>query len=103
MATGNVVGDVEEPLEDVTEDYFIYEGDEVVTEESDDNGADDNKVTMDRTHECDGGSSSASSSATSGVTVVTEFLPLEKAKSIVWNHFGFPARSGKFIQKDKRL
>jgi len=21
----------------------------------------------------------------------------------VWTHFGFPARSGKFIQKDKRL
>ena len=103
MATGNVVEDVEEPLEDVTEDCFIYEGDEVVTEESDDNGADDNEVTMDGTHECDGGSSSASSSATSGVMVVTEFLPLEKAKSIVWNHFGFPARSGKFIQKDKRL
>ena len=103
MATGNVVEDVEEPLEDVTEDCFIYEGDEVVTEESDDNGADDNEVTTDGTHECDGSSSSASSSATSGVMVVTEFLPLEKAKSIVWNHFGFPARSGKFIQKDKRL
>ena len=95
--------DVEEPLEDVTEDCFIYEGDEVITEENDDNGADDNEVTTDGTHDCDGGSSSASSSATSGVTVVTEFLPLEKAKSIVWNHFGFPARSGKFIQKDKRL
>ena len=101
MATGNVVNDVEELLKDVTEDCFIYEGDEVVTEESDDNGADDNEATMDGTHECDGGSSSASSSATSNVTVVTEFLLLEKAKSIIWNHFGFPARSGKFIQKDK--
>ena len=71
---------VEEPLKYVTEDCFIYEGDEVVTEESDDNGADDNEATTDVTHKCDGGSSSASSSATSGVTVVTEFLPLEKAK-----------------------
>ena len=79
MATGNVVEDVEEPLEDVTEDCFIYEGDEVVTEESD-NGADDNEATTDGTHECDGGSSSASSSATISVTVVTEFLPLEKAE-----------------------
>ena len=43
------------------------------------------------------------SSATSDVTAVTEFLPLEKAKSIVWNYFGFPAWSGKFIQKDKRI
>ena len=60
-------------------------------------------MTTDGTHECDGGSSSASSNATSGLSAVTEFLPLEKAKSIVWNHFGFPARSGKFIQKDKPL
>ena len=73
----------------------------MVSEESDDNEADDDETTgTDGTHECDGGSSSASSSARS---VVTEFLPLEKAKSIVWNHFGFPARSGKFIQKDKCL
>ena len=63
--------DVEEPFKDVTENCFIYEGDEVVTEESD-NGADDNEATTDGTHECDGGSSS--------VTVVTEFLPLEKAE-----------------------
>ena len=47
MATRHVVKEVEEPLED---DCFIYEGDEVVTEESDDNGADDNKMTSDRTH-----------------------------------------------------
>lgn len=42
---------------------------------------------MDGTHTCDGGSSSANSS----VTAVTDFLPLEKTKSIVWNHYGYPA------------
>ena len=33
----------------------------------------------------------------------SEYLPLEKAKSQVWKYFGFPARLGEFIQKDKRL
>ena len=103
MATRHVMEEVEEPLEDVTADCFVYGSDEMVSEESDDDGADENEMTTDGTHECDGGSSSASSNATSGLSAVTEFLPLEKAKSIVWNHFGFPARSGKFIQKDKRL
>ena len=99
MASGHVgqLQEVEEHNGDVTEDCFINE---VVSEESDNEADDDETTGMDGTHECDGGSSSASSSARS---VVTEFLPLEKAKSIVWNHFGFPARSGKFIQKDKRL
>ena len=99
MASENVVEEqeveeVEEPLEDITGDCFINE---VVSEESE---ANDDETTTDGTHECDGGSSSASSSTSS---IVTEFLPLEKAKSIVWNYFGFPAQSGKFIQKDKRL
>jgi len=40
---------------------------------------------------------------TSDANIVTEYLPLKKANSIVWTHFGFPARSGKLIQKDKRL
>ena len=31
-----------------------------------------------------------------------ELLPLEKAKSAVWNYFGFPAQSGEFIEKDKK-
>ena len=88
------VEEVEEPLEDITGDCFINE---VVSEESE---ANDDETTTDGTHECDGGGSSANSSTSS---VVIEFLPLEKAKSIVWNHFGFPAQSGKFIQKDKRL
>ena len=94
--------EVEEPLEDVTKDCFVYEDDAEVNEESDNNG-DDDETTTDGTREWDGESSSASSSAASNLTAVTEFLPLEKAKSIVWNYFGFPARSGKFIQKDKRL
>lgn len=32
-----------------------------------------------------------------------ELLPLEKAKSRVWNYFGFPASSGEYVEKDKRL
>ena len=32
-----------------------------------------------------------------------EFLPLEKAKSHVWNYFGLPACSGEYVEKDKRL
>jgi len=48
-------------------------------------------------------SDGGNASTTSDANVVTEYLPLEKAKSVVWTHFGFPARSGKFIQKDKRL
>ena len=31
-----------------------------------------------------------------------ELLPLEKAKSAVWNYFGFPAQSGEFIEKDNK-
>ena len=33
---------------------------------------------------------------------VVEFLPLEKAKSPVWRFFVFPARSGEYVEKDKR-
>ena len=32
----------------------------------------------------------------------TELLPLEGSKSAVWNHFGFPAKDGKFVEPDKR-
>ena len=102
MATGHVVDEVEEPPEDVTEECFVYEDDAEVNKESDNNGGDD-ETTTDGTHEWDSGSSRDSSSATSNLMAVTEFLPLEKAKSTVWNYFGFPARSGKFIQRDKRL
>ena len=102
MATGHIVDEVVEPLEDVTKDCFVCEDDAEVNEESDDNG-DDDETTTDGTREWDGESSSASSSGASDLTAVTEFLPLEKVKSIVWNYFGLPARSGKFIQKDKRV
>ena len=72
----------------------MYEG-----EESDNNDADDDETTTDwidkRTNKRNGGSSIASLSSSG---VVTEFLLLEKAKSIVWNYFGSPARSGKFVQ-----
>jgi len=33
---------------------------------------------------------------------VAEFLPLEKVKSPVWKCFGFPSRSGEYVEKDKR-
>ena len=88
MATRHVVEEVEEPLKDVTAKRFVYGSDEMVSEESNDDGADENETTTDGTHECDGGSSNAS---LSGLSAATEFLHLEKAKSIVWNHFGFPA------------
>ena len=35
------------------------------------------------------------------VTVATEFLPLEKAKSPVWRFFGFSARSSEYVEKVK--
>ena len=91
------------PLEDVTEDCFVSEAISYEGEESDNNDADDDEMTTDwideRTSELNGGSSSASSSSSG---VVTEFLPLEKAKSIVWNYFGFPARLGKFANAFER-
>ena len=72
-------------LEDVTAYRFVYGSD------GDDDGVDENKMTTDVTHKYDGGSSRASLNATSGLLAVTKLLPLEKVKSIVWNHFGFPA------------
>ena len=82
----------EDSLEGVTTDCFTNECNVVSTEEDDNSEIDDDVTTID-----DG---SASATSTSDVT---EYLPLEKAKSVAWNHFGFPSRSGKFIQKDKRL
>ena len=38
----------------------------------------------------------------STLDTVTEFLPLEMAKSPVWRFFGFPSRSGEYVEKDKR-
>jgi len=48
-------------------------------------------------------SGGGNASTTSDANVVTEYLPLEKVKSVVWIHFGFPAHSGRFIQTDKHL
>jgi len=80
------------------ENYYtkILIGNDEESEEDDiDSGIDDDDDLM----ISDGGNAST----TSDVNVVTEYLPLEKAKSVVWTHFGFPACSGKFIQKDKCL
>ena len=31
-----------------------------------------------------------------------DFLPLEKSISPVWTYFGFPARNGEYLEKDKK-
>ena len=31
-----------------------------------------------------------------------ELLPLDKAKSSIWEYFGFPAKNGDFTEKDKK-
>ena len=31
-----------------------------------------------------------------------ELLPLDKAKSSMWEYFGFPAKNGDFAKKDKK-
>ena len=33
----------------------------------------------------------------------SEYLPLENAKSPVWEYFGFPAKNGQFTEPEKRL
>ena len=45
----------------------------------------------------------ATANISSSSNNTSEYLPLEKAKSQVWKYFGFPARSGEFIQKVKCL
>ena len=93
MTTDHVV-ELYEPrelLREDTEDCII--GNDEESEEGDiDSEVDDDDDLM----ISDGGNASTTSDA----NVVTEYLPLEKAKSVVWTHFGFPARSGK---KDKHL
>lgn len=103
MVTRHIVKEVEELLKDIPADCFVYGSNEVVTEENDADGANNNEITTNRTHKCDGSCSSANLSGTNGLTAVTRFLPLEKAKSIVWNYFGFPVQSGNVIQKDKHF
>ena len=50
MATRHIVNEVEEPLQDVTKDCFVYKDDAEVNEESDNNG-DDDETTTDGTRE----------------------------------------------------
>ena len=40
--------------------------------------------------------------SSSSVSEERMLLPLEKAKSGVWDYFGFPAQGGDFIEKDKK-
>ena len=44
----------------------------------------------------------SSSSSSLSSESLTEYLPLEKAKSPVWRFFGFPARDGKFLESNKK-
>ena len=79
MATRHVVEEVEEPLEDVAAYRFVYGSDEMISKEGDDDGDEKNDHGRD-SRIYDGGSSRASSNATSGLL---EFLPLEKAFGII--------------------
>ena len=42
------------------------------------------------------------SKATKTSSDLHELLPLEKAKSTVWQYFGFPAENGEFTEKDRK-
>ena len=42
------------------------------------------------------------SEASESSNELRELLPLEKAKSTVWEYFGFPAENGEFTEKDKK-
>ena len=82
MVTRHIVKEVEELLEDMTSDCFVYGSDEVVTEESDANGADNNEMTTNRTHKCDGSCSSTNVSGTNGLMAVTKFFPWKRQKAL---------------------
>ena len=47
-------------------------------------------------------SSDCSSDSSNECRETRELLPLEKAKSKVWEYFGFPAENGEFSEKDKK-
>ena len=86
MATENVIKDVEEPLEDISEDCFISEVISDIGEECDDNDADDDETTKDwideRTHEQRGSSSGSSSTSSSSSGVVTEFYLWKRPRAL---------------------
>ena len=46
--------------------------------------------------------SNYNSEASESSNELRELLPLEKAKSTVWEYFGFPAENGEFTEKDKK-
>ena len=96
MATDHVaeLHEARELLHEDTEDCIIGNDEESEEDDVDSEVDNDDDLMI---------SNGGNASTTSDANVVTEYLPLEKAKSVVWTHFGFPARSGKFIQKDECL
>ena len=96
-ATRHIVEEVEESLKDITADCFVYDSDEVISEDSDevisensdDNEAEENETTTDGPHKCDGSSSSASLSCTSGLSAVTEFCLWKRQRALFGIILGF--------------
>ena len=39
----------------------------------------------------------------SGSPAFTELLPLQGTTSRVWQHFGFPAQDGRFVEPEKKI
>ena len=95
MATGSSVH-VDVTREDENAEYCVIneDGKDEIVSETD-------KVDLIETEDNETTDATANISSSSDNT--SEYLPLEKAKSQVWKYFGFPAQSGQFIQKDKRL
>lgn len=89
IATRHIVEEVEESLKDITADCFVYDSDEVISEDSDDNEAEENETTTDGPHKCDGSSSSASLSCTSGLSAVTEFCLWKRQRALFGIILGF--------------
>ena len=102
MATNKNLGshemlDEEDEVELVMEESSVvdsYEMENEVTELE----LDDDESDRDRNVE----SEIKGNPAASSPDTLAEFLPLEKAKSPVWRFFGFPSRSGEYVEKDKR-
>ena len=95
MATGSSAH-VDVTREDENAEYYVINEDgkdKIVseTDEADLIETEDNETT------------DATANISSSSDNTSEYLPLEKAKGQVWKYFGFPARSGEFIQKDKHL
>jgi len=86
------------------EDLEAYEGED--SEEDSENS--ENVMLIEEEERVDSGDEAAEDSESVShvlegtAEIPTKFLPLEKAKSLVWEYFGFPARSGVYVEKDKR-